>query len=487
MRRTSKDKSRGRKASASTVDSRSSSSSSSSYDETYSTKMPKKRSTAANKRRSTGAKVSSTGHRRQNGSRGGRVTSKGRTLSRNKSRYFSSSESVDYRDESFSSSSSDSQVQVRQLSRPPKTTGTSKRRQTKKKSSAKKKSNSKGQKRSKVGKTSRRRRRRTLGGSSFRKTKAKRRGVRSKKQKKAPLVSGQRLLSSMSSKQASLKTNASQVNSKDDSGVVLSLPISPAQPKSVDKVASYLHTADVLKDVKESVVPIGVDFQGELVLQKVELKGQFEEQTKSFSSLMTFDSSADSASPYSGTFSPLSSFQVTVNSPSLVDSVNQASFIKQQAPVAVIETVTDLLHRVETDDEDEDQESDGLDVLLFSRLESLKNFVKKVEANLCKEGNNTSVNSDDVSSKKSDSSNESLSSVEKLQQMLDRCYDCRSSSSEMDSQKEVNIEMATSNEMDQMLATLKEKDENEPKADINNFVDNRNSGSSLSFSVKSAD
>lgn len=401
-----------------------------------------------------------------------RVTSKRRTASRSKTRYSSSSESfesVNHSDESFSSSSSSSKsFQVRRASRSKKTSSsTGKRRQTKKKStSGKKKIKSKVRKRSKLGKTSRRRRRRTASGSTFRKTKAKRRGGRSKKQKKA--LTGQ--LSSMSSVQSSLKTNASQVKSKDDSGMVLSLPITHS-PR-VDKVDGSSCIVDTLQHYKESVVPI-VEVQGKLV--------DADEQSKSFSSMVTFDSSdIESPSPYSGPYSPVPSFQVTVNSSDLVDLVNQASSNqqgKQQSPttVGVAETVSDLLSRVKADD----QESEDLNELFSSRMESLRNFVDKVEADLCKAESNTSVDNDDVSSKMS------LSSVE---QILDHCYDCRSASIEVDSQNEINLEIGTSSEIDQMFPTLKEEDKNEaPNDGTHNFMDNGNSGNSLSLSLKSAD
>lgn len=475
------------------------SSSSSSYDEEdYSTKKPKKRnSTGASKGRSNrgkGVSSTSTGRRR-------RVSGKKRNASRSKksSSYLSSSESLE--EQSLSSSSSSDSPEARRPSR-----------QTKANSRGKKKSKI-SKKNSKLGKTSRRRRRRTKG-STFRKIKAKRRGSKKKLSKVASRsknengIVGDRLMNSISSQQTSLKTNASQDNDEGNSGVVLSLPIIPPPLPSTSELVYNTSVDDYGPEVEQSVVEPLVEvyaksvdepandqlkvvessetFLTDNVVVKVEKEDQVDKQpVLVFSTTVNSYSTATSVESHSGSvYSPSSSIKVTVKSSSLEDPVDQvvSGQEKQESPTTAVvpKTVLDLLDRVETNEEKEKEDQDeenGLDDLFSSRVANFKAFVSKVEADLCE------ASKDEVDNIKIDKSKQSLSSAEKLQEMLDRFSDCQSSSSEAEeegtSEKEINSSEVLFPTLDQQEVNSNEA----PNVGLNSFVDTN----SLSLSVRSSD
>ncbi|XP_017491997.1 PREDICTED: micronuclear linker histone polyprotein-like [Rhagoletis zephyria] len=493
---------------------------------------------SSGRRRRYGSSSRSNSKRSNSNSRGRVGKSQRKAPSRNENASSSSSDSYDeYCDDDsyYDQQSASSSRSCRRRRRTTSTTTRSssgKRRRTSKTSASGKRMKKFSRSRSFSGtrkssvKTNRRKRR-----STTTKTKARRRRQQKKQSTATPLGSRkqasihERFRESLSSLQASLRTISSSVESCNpkSSEVVLSLPIpqqTPSPAKSEDKVDEGTPLTDnvFLDDVEEQSSSIEIQATLEMEVQSevsslstvehTETQDDEETQESQVSSLGLDTSSIYSrSSSHVELPSPVSetSFQVTANSSSLKDlhegnavSANLTSHNQSQSPtpVGVNETVSGLLDRVEAeqkDQTDQKEEEKFLDDLVSVRLTMLKNFVSKVEANMVNLpviSNKSVVEQDDqvpVTPKSKDSIKQpSLRSLEELQEMLNHCVDCRSSSSGQSEEEEEKND-GSSKVVMESATPEQPKDKTDVEEDhlvVNhNFSDN----SSLSLSIRSAD
>ncbi len=496
---------------------------------------------SSGRRRRYGSSSRSNSKRSNSNNRGRVGKSQRKAPSRNENASSSSSESYDeycdddsYYDQQSASSSRSRRRRRRRTTSTTTRSGSGKRRQTSKTSASGKRMKKVSRSRSFSGKrtrktsvkTSRRKRR-----STTTKTKARRRRQQKKQSTATPLGSRkqasihERFRESLSSLQASLRTISSSIESCNpkSSEVVLSLPIpqqTPSPAKSEDKVDEGTPLTDNVSsdDVKEQSSSIEiqatleVEVQSEVsslsTVENTETQDDEETQESQVSSLGLDTSSIYSrSSSHVELPSPVSetSFQVTANSSSLEDlhegnavSANLTSHNQSQSPtpVGVNETVSGLLDRVEAeqrDQTDQKEEEKFLNDLVSVRLTMLKNFVSKVEANMVNLpviSNKSVVEQDDqvpVTPKSKDSIKQpSLRSLEELQEMLNHCVDCRSSSSGQSEEEEEKND-GSSKVVMESATPEQPKDKTDVEEDhlvVNhNFSDN----SSLSLSIRSAD